>query len=57
MGLNLIPKASLKDEDTQQPGNLNNVGLKINYKQLQNQLQHFPISNNQFFAQIIFLFV
>jgi len=57
MGLNLISKASLKDEGTQQPEKLNNVVLKTKYKQLQNHLQHFPISNNQFFGQIIFLFV
>jgi len=44
MGLDLIPKASTKDEDTQtylyikQLGNLINVGLESNYKQLKNQL-------------------
>ncbi|KEH29772.1 hypothetical protein MtrunA17_Chr4g0025581 [Medicago truncatula] len=46
IGLDLLPKDTSKDEGTQtylyvqQPGNLSNVGLETNYKQLQNQLQH-----------------
>ena len=46
MDLDLISKVNSKDEGTQtylyiqHSRNLSNVGLEINYKQLQNQLQH-----------------
>jgi len=56
MGLDLIPKASSKDERTQQPENLSNVGVITNYKELQNQLQQvafYRASNNEIEASFI----